>query len=58
MLNIHEWHLTRVSSTMQMIFYWDLGKKVIDRFIFEKLVEYTCFFYQSLSFKDSKPNSW
>ena len=44
MRNIHKWHLTKVSSTMQMIFYWDLGKKVIDRFVFEKLIEYTCFF--------------
>ena len=43
MTDIHEWHLTRVSSTIQIITYWDLGKKVIDVFIFEKLIEYTSF---------------
>ena len=43
MFDIYECHITRVFSTIQMITYWDLGKKVIDGYILEKLIEYTSF---------------
>ena len=43
MFDIYEWHITRVFSTIQMITYCDSGKKVIEGYILEKLIEYVSF---------------